>query len=190
LKKLRIGVFQVSAHADSLVGAPYRRQHGDSLSQSQRRDIEDANRPFVSDSAGDRRPPSTSPAWGPDGGILQRACCMRRLTILPGQLDGRPSAHGIRHDPRRGRAGGRRSKRPSKRRWRSTGTTLRQVLVDRVPLIKCDECTVSRRSALAWSLQGAEAGGANGRRDPQKIHAARMAISRNGWLRARIPTMS
>jgi len=77
LKKLAHRSVPSFRHADSLVGAPHRRQHGDSLSESQRRH-RGCQSAFISDSAGDRRYPRRGRGVGPDGGILQdRVACPR-----------------------------------------------------------------------------------------------------------------
>ena len=77
LKKLRVGVFQVSAIRQALADHQWSSQHRDPLSEPQRRH-RGGQPAVVPGAAGHRRRTRRGRGVGPDGRLLQGQCCTRR----------------------------------------------------------------------------------------------------------------
>ena len=173
LKKLRIGVFQVSAIRQAL--AEHHVIDNTVIHYlSHNADIVADNQPSyqvqqVIDGSLD-----VAAAWGPMAGYY-KTVVHAPLIIQPVNLmeDNVPMEFDMTLAVPRGRPD---IKAAIEKALAQHKGEIQQILVDfGVPLVKCDECTVSGRPAFAWSLQTAEARGGKQPRKPQELRAARMA---------------
>ena len=178
LKKLRIGVFQVSAMRTAL--SEHHIVDNTVIHYlSHNADIEDANRPSYQIQQVIDGTLDVAAAWGPMAGYY-KSVLHAPLTVLPANLmeDQVPMEFDMTLAVPRGRPEIKAAIEAAVAEHRND---IRQILVDfGVPLIKCDECTVSGDlpshgpyEAPAPKVQTAA--------ETAKIHAARMADLKK-WL--------